>query len=81
MLGRLVYAPGYTGEEGRLGGVPICLRRAGETLAIVHRYTDTRLIMSMSQALMRDGVEELIQPNKAAHLLPLKVRRVIFGLI
>lgn len=79
VLGRLVYAPGYSGEEGQLGGVPICLRRAGETLAIVHRYTDTQLITS--QALMRDGAEELIQPNKAARLLPVKVHSVIFGLI
>lgn len=42
MLGRRVYAPGYSGEEGQLSSVPICLCCAGETLADIRRYTDTQ---------------------------------------
>ncbi len=45
MLGRRVYAPGYSGEEGQLSSVPICLCCAGETLADICRYTDTLLFV------------------------------------
>lgn len=43
VLGRRVYAPGYSVEEGQLSSAPICLCCAGETLADFCRYTDTLL--------------------------------------
>lgn len=43
VLDRLVYAPGYSGEEGQLSSLPICLCGAGETLANICRCIDTLL--------------------------------------
>lgn len=51
VLGRLVYAPGYSGEEGQLSSLPICLCGAGDTLANICRYIDTLLGLCVRECM------------------------------